>query len=417
VRRSTPSKLPAALSGIAAARWGKWIYVIGGTKSTDGTGGLTPTGTPERKVYRAQILAPSSAPTLKDPPTASATGTLAKGTWYYKVAAVVNGEELMASDEVVATLGANGSVKLDWTAPNGVTPTQYKIYRSQAADGTSQSEVLLDTVGAVLTYTDDGSKTPNANETYLGAGSTSSWQDTGKALTGTTGRLDASAVVIKAPQSGDVYLYVTGGYGTCTGIGANALLACVELAQVQNDGSLSDFATTTNAMNNARARHGTDVLDKATGPVAFVDGGAANDTAFLVVAGGRGTTSLGSSAPLSVEYAVLNSAGQPGTWTTVNSVGERDGLGFGIANGWLYAFVGGAKSGMNINYTGTAETAGVATLTGSAFTLGSWNSTGSFLSGSKRGRVGMAAESAYFYMGGGTSNDADALTNVYRVLH
>jgi hypothetical protein len=45
---------------------------------------------------------------------------------------------------------------------------------------------------------------------------------------------------------------------------------------------------------------------------------------------------------------------------------------------------------------------------------------GSFLSGSpngKRGRVGLTAESAYFYLAGGTTDDKDALPDVYRILH
>jgi hypothetical protein len=408
------NKLPVALSGAAAVRSGKTIYVIGGTSSKNGTGGLAPTGTPSAKVYRASILSPAGAPIVKDPPTVGtapdAGGTLAKGTWYYKVAAVTaDGEESLASDEVVATLTASGSVKLEWTAPPSVTVTSYNVYRSAAADGVSQSELLLATVNApALTYTDDGSKTPTAGATYLAAGATSRWVADAKQLT--TARLDTSAAAVKA-ANGNTYLYVTGGWGT-------AQLKSVEYAQLQLDGTLGAFAAGPD-LKSARMRHGTHVLDKSTGPVNFVgDGGATGTTSFLVAAGGRGTAAL--DTDLSVEYAVVGADGLPAAWAAAPGFGERDALGFGIANGWFYAFVGAGINGSNINYVQTASSSQASSITATTFTLGSWNSVGSFLSGvsnGKRGRIGLTAESAYFYLAGGTTNDNDALSDVYRVLH
>lgn len=410
------NKLPAAISGAAAARWGNWIYVIGGTSSTDGTGGLTPTGSPTTKIYRAPILAPSGAPKLKDPPVAPlTTGNLAQGTWYYKVAALTaGGEESLASDEVVVNLDAKGSATIDWTAPAGPAPTGYKIYRSPAADGVSQTEVLLDTVGAVTTYTDDGSKTAGT-ETYLSVGATGKWITDSKQLLGA--RLDASAVAVKS-TGGNTYLYVTGGWGVCSGAGSSQILSCVSHAQIQDDGSLSDF-TDLNGLVHARMRHGIDRFDKSNGATAFGDGGAPLTSSFVVVGGGRGTTSLGSGA--SVEYAAVQADGSLGSWVATSSAfSEREALGFGLANGRGYAFVGGAVNGNKINYTQTGDSAQAINVTATGFDFGSWNSVGSFLSGSpngKRGRVGLTAESAYFYLVGGTTDDKDALTDVYRVLH
>jgi hypothetical protein len=408
------NKLPVALSGAAAVRSGKYIYVVGGTSAKNGTGGLAPAGTPSATVYRASILSSSGAPIVKDPPGVAtgpdAGGTLAKGTWYYKVSAVTaDGEESLASDEVVATLTENGAVTLEWTAPEGVTPSSYKIYRSAAADGVSQSEVLLETVTApTLKYTDNGSKTPDANATYLAAGATGRWVAEPNALK--TARLDASAVAVQA-AGGNVYLYVTGGW-------ASGHLASIEYAQVQNDGTIGEF-TAGPELVSARMRHGTQVLDRSTGPVDFVgDAGANANTSFLVVAGGRGTSSLDTG--LSVEYAVVGADGVPGAWKAATGFGERDALGFGIANGWFYAFVGAGINGNNINYVQTAASSQASAITATSFTLGSWNSVGSFLSSvpnGKRGRIGLTAESAYFYLAGGTTNDTDALSDVYRVLH
>lgn len=407
------NKLPEALSGVAAVRWGKFLYVVGGTNSKNGTGGLAPTGTPSKKVYRASILSPTDAPVVKEPPTVAAGpdagGTLAKGTWYYKVSALTtDGEETLASDEVVATLDDVGAVTLEWTAPPGITPSGYNVYRSTAADGVSQSELLLDTVAApALTYTDTGAKTPSADAPYLAAGATSRWTPD-KELA--TARFDASAAAVRT-SGGSAYLYVTGGWG-------GAELASVEYALIQEDGALGDF-TAGPAIKSARMRHGTQVLDKATGPVGFgTTGGATPDTSFLVVAGGRGAASLDTG--VSVEYAVIGEDGVPGAWTYAPGFGERDALGFGIANGWFYAFVGAGINGNKINYVQTASSSQASNITATGFTLGSWNSVGSFLSGApngKRGRVGLTAESAYFYLAGGTTNDTDVLTDVYRVLH
>lgn len=411
------NKLPAALSGAAAARFGSWIYVIGGTSSTDGTGSLSPSGTPTTKVYRAYILAPSGAPKLTDPPAPPlTTGNLAQGTWYYKVSALgTGGEESLASDEIVVSLSAKGSAKIDWTAPaSGPAPTGYKIYRSAAADGVSQTEVLIDTVGAVTTYTDDGSKTAGS-ESYLSVGATGKWITDAKELAG--GRLDASAVALEA-SGGNAFLYVTGGWGSCNGVGALALLNCVAHAQIQDDGSLSDFSDLTGLVHS-RMRHGTDRFDKSTGATAFGDGGAPLTSAFLVVGGGRGTTSLGSG--MSVEYAVVQADGTLGNWVaTASAFSEREALGFGLANGRGYAFTGGAVNGNKTNYTQTGDSAQAINVTATGFEFSSWNSVGSFLSGSpngKRGRVGLTAESAYFYLAGGTTDDKDALTDVYRILH
>jgi hypothetical protein len=410
------NKLPAALSGAAATRWGNWIYVIGGTSSTDGTGSLTPTGTPTTKVYRAPILAPSGAPVLMDPPVAPlTTGNLAQGTWYYKVSALTaDGEESLASDEIVVTLSAKGSAKIDWTAPQGSTPTGYKIYRSTAADGVSQTELLLDTVGAVTTYTDDGSKTIGT-EGYLSIGATGKWIADAKELPG--GRLNASSVAVKA-SGGSTFLYVTGGWGVCSGTAASQILSCVTHAQIMDDGSLGDFADVS-GLGHARMRHGVDRFDKSTGATAFGDGGAPLNSAFLIVGGGRGTLALGSGA--SVEYAVVQADGSLGTWAVTGSTfSEREALAWGLANGRGYAFVGGAVVGNKTQYTQTGESAQAINVNATSLDFSSWNSVGSFLSGSpngKRGRVGLTAESAYFYLAGGTTNDSDALPDVYRILH
>lgn len=56
-------------SGLAVVQQGQYLYAIGGTSSTSGTGGTSPTGTPLGTIERAVILDPAGAPVLQDPPT------------------------------------------------------------------------------------------------------------------------------------------------------------------------------------------------------------------------------------------------------------------------------------------------------------------------------------------------------------
>ncbi len=81
-------------------------------------------------------------------------GTLAPGTYYYRVSAINAVGETLASTETSLVLAATGGVNVNWAASSGATG--YKIYgRSTGA------ELLMATVGAVLTWLDDGSLTPS----------------------------------------------------------------------------------------------------------------------------------------------------------------------------------------------------------------------------------------------------------------
>jgi hypothetical protein len=410
------NKLTAARSGAAAVRYGSWIYVLGGTSSTDGTKGVTPNGTPRDTVERAKILDPSFAPAVTDPPTLStAAGTLAKGTWYYRVTAIGSdpddpGGESVASSEVIANLSANGTVTLNWTAIAGVTA--YRVYRSKTPDAVAGGEVFLAQVNA-LTYPDNGSAVQAADAApYPVEGSTGVWTQLASTFgTGGTGRLDSAAVVAKDP-AGDPYLYLTGGFGRCTGDVANKFLGCIEVAPVNADGTLGAFVVGT-PLGTPRLRHGAAVLDQSTGPAAFTAGGATATTAFLVVGGGRHGAAFDGAK--NVEYSLIGAGGVLGAFAypTASFSSERDGSQFQLANGYGYAFVGGTVG----SYTATSDQSAV-TLTSSAVTFPTWSNAGANLGGAnKRGRLGVTAESAYFYLVGGTSNDTDALNTVFRILH
>lgn len=81
-------------------------------------------------------------------------GTLAPDTYYYRVSAINAVGETLASTETSHVLAGTGGVNVNWGAVSGATG--YKIYGR-----TTGAELLMATVGAVTTWLDDGSVTPS----------------------------------------------------------------------------------------------------------------------------------------------------------------------------------------------------------------------------------------------------------------
>lgn len=99
-----------------------------------------------------------AAPVVSAPSTATTGGTLAAGTWRYYVTALnANGETNVSNEVSQVTTGSTSTVTLTWGAVTGATG--YKVYRT-AVGGATGTELLLTTLGVVLTYTDTGALTP-----------------------------------------------------------------------------------------------------------------------------------------------------------------------------------------------------------------------------------------------------------------
>ena len=100
------------------------------------------------------------APALFGPTSAGAGGTLAAGTYYYKVSAVVGGVETIASPEQSRTVAANEMVGLQWSAVIGATA--YNVYGRTHNGETFMTSVAPPPFSYILpTYIDDGSATPD----------------------------------------------------------------------------------------------------------------------------------------------------------------------------------------------------------------------------------------------------------------
>ncbi|HEX5588659.1 MAG TPA: hypothetical protein VFX65_00020, partial [Candidatus Limnocylindrales bacterium] len=143
--------------------------------------------------------------------TAQDGGSLADDTtYYYRITALYDGAESLASPEAsleIASGATKKTIKLEWQAVSGATG--YKIYR-----GTSSGDVtLLATVGAVVTYTDNGSATPDGTTKPPTSDATSGWAIavsvnyavvTTKAYLARNADINASTVIVEAvtPASG-----------------------------------------------------------------------------------------------------------------------------------------------------------------------------------------------------------------------
>ncbi len=224
----TTNTLPSARTGVGIAQWNGWVYVIGGTTSL-GAAGLGATFTPTAPIAdarRARILPATEAPTLSA--TGGTAGALAAGTYYYKVSTLVtagtagygaNAAETVGSDEAVVTVGATGSVQLTFARSSLIPAANvagFRIYRSAAANGTSQSEQFLADVGASATgYTDDGSVATGMAHPLI-AGMLSEWE-AGPALQ-VARAYPGVAIAVAEPTVGTTIpdLYVVGGASSST---------------------------------------------------------------------------------------------------------------------------------------------------------------------------------------------------------
>lgn len=150
-----------------------------------------------------------TASTLSLGTTSTSGGTLAAGTYYWKVTATAAGGEGIGSNEVTAvTTGATSSQILNWTAVTGATG--YKIYRGTAAGA---ENILVATVAAVTTYTDIGGAgtagAPPAAASYvhsvsLNNASSSTLSGQPASYTGFLYQLDGKVVQIPGMIIGDL---------------------------------------------------------------------------------------------------------------------------------------------------------------------------------------------------------------------
>ncbi len=161
---ATPASLPSAPRNLAAAGGNAQVTLTWSAPSSNGGSSIT-----GYKIYRGTVPGGETLLTTVGNVLTYVDGTAQNGQAFYYVVRAVNavGEGPQSNEasatpatvpsaprDLAATAG-NGQVTLTWTAPSsngGSAIIGYKVYRGTTAG----NEVLLTTLGNVLTFTDTG---------------------------------------------------------------------------------------------------------------------------------------------------------------------------------------------------------------------------------------------------------------------
>ncbi len=354
--------LPEPRTGLSLINVGRYLYAIGG--SVDGDEPAVASASTLANVLRGKILGADTAPVIKTA-VAAAGGSLAAGTWYYKVSAVMKDStdnplgETLPSDEEPVRVPADSSLTLTWTVADHAAVDHFRVYRSDVANGLSGTESLLlaniAVGGAETSWVDDGSGTVDTNVVPLPIGSLGNWAEMAELL---TPRYDVAAVAVRVDPD-HVYLYVSGGrIGPAVSPGHNAT-ATSEWVALSADGR--DLQSVWNA--------GTDMLAPRAEHV-LTHIGPSNATAiasnnYLLAAGGSGGDRGDGDPVKPMESSQLDGVTVLGSllaWTSVNLSTQNNRIGLtGIhVNNYIYLFNGWGGGGAD-NFANAGEKANAET--------------------------------------------------------
>ena len=404
------NKLPAARTMLAviavpaANGAGGWLYAAGGY---DGTATVA-------TVSRAEILLPSDAPAITTS-TVSLGGTLTRGTWYYRVSAVLdatdpgnpNGETL-PSEEVTAHAVDGSKVTLSWSAvPHAAT---YRVYRTAMVNGTSKDEVVLADALTDTTFVDDGSLTAGTARP-LRQGEHGVWVDVG-ALNKPR---RSFGLALAHDPNGAAYLYAVGGdkgTGYANAVADADIYNTYEHTPLTDDGRTL-VGWTEDATNTfiARTRLAAPVGESATSPAVGAN------TAYVYAIGGLGT---GGTLQDNYQSAQVTVGGTLATWSAVSAPAQTStsilqGLSSLIASNQLFAIGGeGATGAVVKNATSNIYT--------TPPLFGNLNAdphleTDTTLSESVAALAGLVFSSAHLYLLGGTTDGTAALPRVWSLVY
>lgn len=379
------------------------------------TGGQDMAGTVLGTVERAMVLRNADAPDITSIAASATAGTLAAGTWYYKVSAILDaadpdnpGGETLPSDEEILTISSTQSaIDLAWSAVtvNSLPAAGYRIYRTAMVDGVSQQERLIATVTGT-TYTDTGA-TAGA-ESPLPAGSLGVWRLQTPAHGIRWGH--QAAVITDVTNNNARYLHVLGGKSD----NAAGYLGTIEVAPINaTTGAIGSFVTTgAVAMTTPRAFFSL-LVETPQNVVGFTG------IARMFTIGGvkAGMTVNSSTASSDFEQADVAAGGANGGWTQANGI-----TGLGVTRA-------GPLSVLTSNKMFVMGGAGMATNTafsvirsngsdigfGSSGATGTLQATGTPLPAPRA--LGTAIIGAGFiYFVGGTSDGSDATNTTFQTF-
>jgi hypothetical protein len=380
-----------------------YLYVMGG-QDDQGNGTIL------SSIERAVVLSTDDAP-IVDAAAGSAAGTLDAGTWYYKVSAVLDGAdpdnpggETLTSDEAIVTIGATGSVDLSWPVVmvNGAAAASYRIYRTAAVDGASQTELLIDTTTGT-SYTDVGATA--GTEAPLPDGSPGVWVELGESLT--TPRWGHGATVVTEPDGVTRSIAIIGGKSDAT----TGYLASLEFAAIDN---LTGLITAPSGANTNDLPAGRAFFGLAIETTETVSGYGAG-TRLWIIGGVSAGTSIFDAQTTEVSAGGGNDAFVVPTSSNGQPANGQDIAGsHAVIVGDKLFVMGGASNADDTSFSNLVSTARDAALTGAVSTGdgqfgSSYNSASQSFVGGARALGASIIGSGFIYFIGGSSDGTDAL--------
>jgi len=275
-------------------------------------------------------------------------------------------------------------------------------------NGTSGTETLLADNVLATTFTDDGTLTPMAaspTTTPLRVGSTGRW--IALATRPLLHARGAPAATVAPDSTGALFIYALGGLGTCTGAGADVPMNCYEFASVSADGrTLGAWTAGTTTLSVARSFGSAALGVPATVP------GLPVGTSIVYMTGGFDGPA---SSTNRTDQATVAVGGQLSAFVASSRQygGFRAATQAFVASGTFYVL--GGTMGMTPFSAGLTSSQ-LAQMDAAGSFSGPFSSASTNMT-VPHSQHGLSNESAYFFIVGGTSTGADALTVVEQVTH
>ncbi|MGZ6143718.1 MAG: hypothetical protein ACXWLM_10280, partial [Myxococcales bacterium] len=327
--------LPSARAGVQLVA--RSVAGTAGTSYLYAIGGRTATPTYLNEIWRAQVLRNKDAPSMRRITVANGAGPGA-GVWYYRVAALFpiadalngNGAESLPSDEESVSLTGAQRPTVNWACTPGAS--KYRVYRTPAGEAVSGAEIaLLDLTAAcsgtapgTMSFTDDGSATPDPATAPLPPGALGAWVNTGATLT--TARYDFQARTV--PDAAFDILVMGGCTSAGTAGDCGASTGSLEKILFSSAADLDGAVSSAGTGLTARARFGAAIATAGTANVAagnsfmLVFGGENGATGNEV--GGGAEVQVADISDLTAAIAFSNAAGAPnnvgvGGWAEITA--------------------------------------------------------------------------------------------------
>lgn len=365
-----------------------WIYAIGGD---DGAGSTA-------SAEKARILTDDAdlSPTITEDEVTQDAGTLAEGTWYYRVAGVMGGNdpvnpggETPASNSYVVRVDVDGSaVRIVWDAVPGAV--HYRIYRTDEVNGAAGEEHRIADEVTGTEFTDDG--LPAGTETFVPIGGLGEWIELTDPLPGPWAH---GAGVIGRDANDDPTFFLVGGWD-----GGNLL----------GDVYAMDPTDETWFVPSTLEAPRADNMAAVCGPDQAQNLGAGAPNYLLAMEG-----DTGAGAENNIVFAEILIGGSLGPWQTLSSQNaggqaRMDGIGLAAA-GHLYILGGGGSP------TESQDSARQSEVQGPVLDMGSWSSSsasGTFAV--PRADFSVTQLRATLYAAGGRTDGSAAMTSVEQVV-